>query len=119
MEYNLKEFNRIGGIKYGYDPNKERPFISVEKLYAQDPNQVYTVRGVWLNMMNISGARPEVVLDDYIVSMPLPSIDLWEKVMVNEGAIEEIKAGECKFKIHKFHSETYPEDFYGIEFVHD
>lgn len=103
---------------FTYQTDSTFEFKTLEELYtAYGPDEVYTLRGVWINPKGNYGPAPVAVCDEFYVNLPGHLLETAHMFIEDEETVNDINAGRCGFKIHTYYQETYKKDCYGITWV--
>lgn len=108
--------HRKGGIDWNID-TKNFEYKTREELFKEDPEKVYTLRGIYINKKGRFGDHPVAITDDFFVDFPDYMCDDMESVLKDTEDIEDIKAGAVAFKITTFEDKNFKKLCYGIEWI--
>lgn len=102
-----------GGIDWGVDTTGFE-FMTREKLYKKGPNNIYTVRGFYINTKGKFGDHPVAITDNCFIDFPDYMTEEIKEVLKSEEDIADIKAGKVGFTIQEFTDKTFGRTCYGI-----
>lgn len=93
-------------------------FKTLEELYTgYGKDEIYTLRGVWINPKGKYGPAPVATTDEFFVNLPGHLLETVHQFLEDEATINDINAGKCGFKVHTYHQDTYDKDCYGVTWV--
>lgn len=97
---------------------EKRDFVKLEKLYKEDANRVYTLKGFFLNKKGKFGDNYIAIVDnDKLIDLPKNLNETFVSIKNDADAIKGINNNECQFKIRFYHNTKYNKDCYTIDFV--
>lgn len=102
-----------GGIDWGVDTNNFE-YMSREKLYKSGKNNIYTLRGLYINKKGRFGDHPVAITDNCFIDFPDYMTDECKEILKSEEDISDIKAGKVGFTIQEFIDNTFKKTCYGI-----
>lgn len=112
------KYNKVTVNKFTFSGDSTFDFMSLEDLYtANGKDEVYTLRGLWINPKGNFGPAPVGVLNDCYVNLPGHLLETVENIMQDDEACDMINEGLVGFTIHTYFQEKYKKDCYGINFV--
>ena len=108
--------HRKGGIDWGINADGFE-FKTREELYKEDPEKIYTLRGLYINKKGRFGDHPVAITDEFFVDFPDYMCEEMEAVLKDSEDIEDIKSGIVLFKISTFEDKNFKKLCYGIEWI--
>lgn len=98
MAYNFEQFNKG---KFNVDTTGFL-YKNLKDLYTDDPDTVYTVRGIYINDKSKFGPAPLFALDNFYVNIPSHLLDVCQKMISDSEAVADINAGKMGFRIYTY-----------------
>lgn len=105
-----------GGIDWNVDTTDFK-FISRADAFKEKPDQIHTLKGLYINTKGNFGDHPVAICDGYFVDLPENILDDVKEILHSEEDIETIKAGKVGFKIEQYQSEKFKKTCHGIKWV--
>lgn len=111
--------HKKGGVSF--DINIEGfTFKKLETLYKENgADRVYTMNGCYISTKGKFGASPVAILADDKVCANLPNhmVDDIKEILASAEDIEDIKAGNAKFKIEEYKDKNFGKTCYGVDWI--
>lgn len=93
-------------------------YKSLEELYAEfGPDEIYTIKGIWINSKGIYDDAPVVATEDFYVNFPAHLTGVSKAIIEDKKCISAINNGKCGFKIVTYVKSKYNKTCYSIEWV--
>lgn len=93
-------------------------YKSLEELYAEyGAEEIFTVKGIWINSKGIYDDAPVVATDEFYVNFPSHLTGVTNAILQDKKAIAAINNGKCGFKIVTYVKSKYNKTCYSIEWV--
>lgn len=91
-------------------------YYSLSDLAEEFPEeQIYVVRGIYINSKSQFGAAPVIALDDRYVNFPQHTMSVVEDILNDNNAIAAINEGHVGFTLYKYNSHNRV--CYGVTWV--
>ena len=103
-----------GGIDWNVDTT-DFNFISRADAFKAKPDQIHTLKGLYINTKGNFGDHPVAICDGYFIDLPENILDDVKEILHSEEDIEEIKAGKVGFRVEEYQSEKFKKTCYGIK----
>ena len=95
-------FNK-GGNKFSYQTDSTFEFFKLGDLLEENGNdEVYTLRGLWINTGGFYGDSPVAVIDDRYINLPGHMIDTVKEMIADDEAVASINDGKLGFKVYSY-----------------
>lgn len=94
----------------------EFEYYSLEEMYESD-DEVYPVRGLYINKKSMYGPAPLLATDEYYVNLPEHMLDDVMNILEDRLAIADINRGVVGFKIYKYEQKRFNKICYSITWV--
>ena len=108
-QYNTERLFDIDTSDYEYR--------SLEELYTGDENQVFEVRGIYINTKSNFGDAPVVATDFCYVNFPQHLPDVCKEILNDKSAIKAINDGRVGFTIYKYTQKRFGTECYSVRWV--
>ena len=96
------KFNK-GVNKFTYQTDQTFEFYKLGELLEENGgDEVYTLRGLWINTGGMYGDSPVAVIEDRYVNLPNHMLDTVREMIADDEAVELINAGKIGFKIYSY-----------------
>ena len=111
--------HKKGLIDWGINTENFEYFKLQDLFEMNGEAEVYVLRGVFVNknktekQLKEYGASPVGILDDKLINLPNHMLEEVEEIMKCEEDIDDILAGNAKFKIRSY--ESHNKTCYGID----
>lgn len=111
--------HKKGLIDWGVDTENFEYFKLADLFEMNGEDEVYTLKGVFINknktekQLKEYGASPVGILADKLINLPNHMLEEVEEIMKCEEDIDDILAGNAKFKIRSY--ESHGKTCYGID----
>lgn len=95
-------------------------FVSLETLYKDNKDAVYTMNGVYINRKSEYGDHPVaiVVEGEHLVDFPSYMTAEINEMLRNDADVDAINAGEAKFKVETYKAKNHKNKLcYGVRWV--
>ena len=100
-------------------------YTSLEHLFERNENgedvegsnQVYVVRGLYINSKGLYDASPVAALDDCYVNLPSHLTEVCQEMINDPVAVIAINQSHCGFRIESYVQKKYNKVCYSIEWV--
>lgn len=102
-----------GGIDWGINTDGFE-YMTRDKLYKEAPDNIYTLRGIYINKKGRFGDHPVAITDNCFIDFPDYMTDECIDIMKSEEDVADIKAGKVGFKIQEFTDKNFGKLCYGI-----
>jgi hypothetical protein len=100
---------------------KNFDYLSLEDLtnmnHEDGCEQVFVVRGIYINNKGLYEAAPVIALDDTYVNLPAHLTAVCQEMIKDPVVVAEMNAGHLGFRIEKYFKERYNKDCYSVEWV--
>ena len=107
-----KIHNKVG-IDWGVN-TEGFEYMTREKLYKEAPDNIYTLRGLYINKKGKFGDHPVAITDNCFIDFPDYMTDEVMQIMTSEEDVNDILAGKVGFTIQEFTDKTFGRTCYGI-----
>lgn len=95
------KYNR--GSKFTYKAPDSHKFESLVDLFnANGEDNVYTIKGFWINKKSKYGKHPVIVTPECYIGLPKHLTDVFEEMMKDDDAIKAINNNELGFTIYPY-----------------
>lgn len=102
-----------GGIDWGINTDGFE-YMTREKLYKAGKNNLYTLRGLYINKKGKFGDHPVAITDNCFIDFPDYMTDEVKAILASEEDVNDILAGKVGFTIQEFIDKTFGRTCYGI-----
>lgn len=102
-----------GGIDWEVDTTGFE-YMTREKLYKAGKNNIYTLKGLYINKKGRFGDHPVAITENCFIDLPDYMTDECKGILKSEEDIADIKAGKVGFTIQEFTDKTFGRTCYGI-----
>lgn len=102
-----------GGIDWGIN-TEGFEYMTREKLYKEAPDNIYTLRGIYINKKGKFGDHPVAITDNCFIDFPDYMTEEVQEIFKSEEDIADIKAGKVGFTIQEFTDKNFGKLCYGI-----
>ena len=93
-------------------------YKSLEELYAEfGPDEIYTLRGIWINSKGLYGDAPVAATDEFYVNFPAHMTGATISILGDKKCVAAINNGKCGFRIVTYVKSKYNKTCYSIEWV--
>lgn len=98
----MSNFIKKYGKNFVFDIDFEKDFISLKDLFEEYGDNVYVLKGLYINTKGMYEDSPVFETVEYLVNIPSHMTDTCKDILSDEEAIEEIKSGKVGFTIHQY-----------------
>ena len=90
-------------VKFEFEPSKDFTFRTLEELYkVNGKDEVYTVKGLFINTKGMYGDNPVIVCSEYYVSLPNHLVDAVEEIRRDKQLVDDINNDKVGFEIYEY-----------------
>ena len=90
-------------------------FKTLQQLQdANDPDRVFTLRGLYINRKSKYGDAPVAILNDCFVNLPKHLTDEVRSILMNAEDVADINAGKVGFSIREYDDKAFKKHCYSI-----
>lgn len=105
-------------IKFEFEPSKDFTFRTLEELYKENgKDEVYTVKGMFINTKSKYGNYPIVVCSEYYVSLPKHLVDVVKEIRQDKQLVKDINGDKVGFEIYEYVQPKYNRKCYSINWL--
>ena len=105
-------------VKFEFEPSKDFTFKTLEELYKKNgKDEVYTVKGMFINTKGLYGDNPIVVCSEYFVSLPHHLVDVVKEIRQDKQLVNDINGGKVGFEIYEYVQTKYNHKCYSINWL--
>ena len=95
-------FNK-GVNKFTYQTDQTFEFYKLGDLLEENGgDEVYTLRGLWINTGGMYGDSPVAVIDDRYVNLPNHMLETVKQMIADDDVVNAINCGLLGFKIYSY-----------------
>ena len=105
-----------GGIDWGVN-TKDYPYVTMNELAEKHPDDIWTVRGVYINNKSKYGPAPCLISDGLVLNLPRHMLQTVEEILKDAQDIADIKAGRVLFRLRPYQLDGDSRTFYSIEWL--
>lgn len=100
-----EKYNKGNGNPFKFDDLKGYDFTSIKELYNSDPDEVHSLDGFYFTRGKF-GVKVVVVMYDVKkrVDMPIYLTKVFNEIVNNKDAVNDIKNGKVGFIVRKYES---------------
>lgn len=109
----MNKYNGNSKIEWGINTEG----FEYKKLSDLDQGVKYPARGCFITRDAGFGKGPVIITDTFFASLPERYVSVVSKIMQDEEAVAEMKAGKAFFTVSEFVSEKHNRTGYRIDFV--
>ena len=112
----ITNYNR-GKNPFTFKASEDFEYWSLKNLYKTNKaDQVYLLRGLFINKTSKYGPQGVAVLNDRYVNLPNHLTDTVEKILEDQDAIDQINESRAGFRIYDYKNQN-GQTSYSVEFV--
>ena len=105
-------------VRFDFEPSDDFTFRNLEELYKENgKDEVYTVRGMFINTKGRYGDNPVLVCSEYYVSLPNHLVDVVKEIRSDGELVEDINNGKVGFTIYEYIQPKYNKKCYSINWL--
>ena len=110
-----KKFN-TAKAQFIFEPNENMAFFKPsEMVQTNGIDNVYTLRGCYLNKKGLYGNEPVLITETHFINAPSHLAETIQSVLKDENAVKLINAGKVGFKFYEYENKYGTQ--LGIEWV--
>ena len=92
-----------GVNKFTYQTDSTFEFFKLGDLLEENgKDEVYTLRGLWINTGGVYGDSPVAVIDDRYINLPGHMLDTVKEMIADDEAVAAINDGKLGFKVYSY-----------------
>ena len=91
-------------------------YFNISDIYESE-EEVYPVRGVYINTKSKYGPHPTIALNDRYVNLPQHMYDACQEILADPAAIKAINEGHVGISFRKYYQPRYARDCYSAVWV--
>lgn len=92
-------------------------FKKAKTLAIENPDAVYTIRGVFINSKGKYDDYPVIMTDHEFIDMPSHWIDIACELLNDSEAVSEMNAGTAQFRLYTFVDSHFGNTSCALEFI--
>lgn len=105
-------------VKFEFEPSREFTFRTLEELYKENgKEEVYPVKGMFINTKGRYGDNPVLVCSEYYVSLPSHLVDVVKEIRQDKQLVKDINDDKVGFKIYEYTHPKYNRKCYSITWL--
>lgn len=105
-------------VKFKFEPSKDFTFRKLEELYKENgKDEVYTVKGMFINTKSKYGNYPIVVCSEYYVLLPKHLVDVVKEIRQDKQLVKDINGDKVGFEIYEYVQPKYKRKCYSINWL--
>lgn len=105
-----------GSIDWDID-TKEFSFVTREKAFKANPENVHILCGMYINTKGNFGDHPVAICENAFIDFPDYMLEECQEILKDDEDIADIKARKVGFKIQQFTDKKFKKTCYGIQWV--
>lgn len=114
MAFTVTSFNRKR--LFTFEPTHFE-YFSLEELYGNDQNRIYTLRAIYISTKGLFGDQPVFAIDSGFVNIPQHLLEVAINMKEDEECVQAINAGKVGFEVVQYQSRKYGKLCYEVEMV--
>ena len=105
-------------VKFEFEPSRDFTFRTLEELYKENgKDEVYPVKGMFINTKSRYGDNPVLVCSEYYVSLPKHLVDVVKEIRQDKQLVKDINDDKVGFKIYEYVQPKYNRKCYSINWL--